>query len=50
MPRAAGIFFDSMASDYEVLEPWYEHLYASLHSVLRSELTSPAEAAQEATA
>src|SRR5215470_13661910 len=46
MARVAGDFFDSMAPGYEVLEPWYEHLYASLHSVLRSELTPPAEAAR----
>jgi SAM-dependent methyltransferase len=35
-----------MAAEYEVLEPWYEHLYASLHAVLRSELTPPADVAQ----
>ena len=35
-----------MAAGYEVLEPWYEHLYASLHAVLRSQLTPPADVAQ----
>jgi len=26
--------FDAMAPDYDVLEPWYEHLYARLHAIL----------------
>jgi ubiquinone/menaquinone biosynthesis C-methylase UbiE len=27
--------FDGMADDYDVLEPWYEHLYARVHAILR---------------
>ena len=42
MPRPAETFFDAMADGYDVLEPWYEHLYANLHAVLRRELTPPA--------
>ena len=30
--------FDAMADDYDVLEPWYEHLYARVHAILRDEL------------
>jgi len=30
--------FDAMAATYDVLEPWYEHLYAVLHEILRSAL------------
>jgi len=41
MPRHAGDFFDAMAADYDVLEPWYEHLYAQLHAVLRVALRPP---------
>jgi SAM-dependent methyltransferase len=41
MPRHAGDFFDAMAADYDVLEPWYEHLYARLHDVLRTALRLP---------
>lgn len=33
--------FDAMAEDYEVLEPWYEHFYATLHAVLRAALPPP---------
>ena len=36
-----GDFFDAMAADYEVLEPWYEHLYARLHALLRDALPRP---------
>src|SRR5678816_169509 len=43
MPRQAETFFDAMAGGYEVLEPWYEHLYATLHAVLRRELTPPVD-------
>jgi SAM-dependent methyltransferase len=32
-------FFDAMAASYAVLEPWYEHLYAELHRILRSVLS-----------
>ena len=41
MPRRAGDFFDAMAADYEVLEPWYEHLYAELHAIVRIALRPP---------
>ena len=34
MGRATARLFDAMAEDYDVLEPWYEHLYALLHSIL----------------
>jgi SAM-dependent methyltransferase len=30
--------FDGMADDYDVLEPWYEHLYARLHEILVEQL------------
>ena len=36
--------FDGMADDYDVLEPWYEHLYARLHAILRGALGQPARA------
>jgi SAM-dependent methyltransferase len=36
-----GRCFDAMAEDYEVLEPWYQHLYAALHEILRAELAPP---------
>ena len=26
--------FDAMAAEYDVLEPWYEHLYARVHAIL----------------
>lgn len=35
-----------MADGYESLEPWYEHLYASLHGLLREALASPSGMAQ----
>jgi MPBQ/MSBQ methyltransferase len=35
--------FDVMAASYDELEPWYEHLYAVLHDVLRASLTPPAD-------
>jgi len=44
MPRDSVTFFDTMAEGYEALEPWYEHLYAALHALLRAELSPPAEA------
>jgi MPBQ/MSBQ methyltransferase len=34
--------FDAMAASYDELEPWYEHLYAVLHDLVRSGLTPPA--------
>jgi MPBQ/MSBQ methyltransferase len=30
--------FDAMAASYDELEPWYEHLYAILHDLLRGSL------------
>jgi SAM-dependent methyltransferase len=33
--------FDAMAGAYEELEPWYEHLYARLHAILRDVLAPP---------
>ena len=33
-----GPFFDAMAASYDDLEPWYEHLYDTLHGLLRAEL------------
>ena len=38
----AGPFFDAMAASYDDLEPWYEHLYAVLHDLVRAELAPPA--------
>lgn len=40
----AGPFFDAIAASYDDLEPWYEHLYAMLHGVVRAELALPAGA------
>jgi SAM-dependent methyltransferase len=40
----AGPFFDAMAASYDDLEPWYEHLYAVLHGLVRAELAPPAGA------
>lgn len=34
--------FDGMAADYDELEPWYEHLYARVHAILRATLALPA--------
>jgi ubiquinone/menaquinone biosynthesis C-methylase UbiE len=31
--------FDAMADSYDALEPWYKHLYARLHTILRATLT-----------
>jgi len=42
VPTGPGPFFDAMAASYDDLEPWYEHLYAVLHGLVRAELTSPA--------
>jgi SAM-dependent methyltransferase len=41
VPTAATRFFDAMAAEYDVLEPWYEHLYATLDRILRSALAPP---------
>ena len=36
--REAARLFDAMADAYDGLEPWYEHLYARLHAILRGAL------------
>jgi SAM-dependent methyltransferase len=38
--------FDAMAGSYEDLEPWYEHLYATLHAILREALARPSRGAR----
>jgi SAM-dependent methyltransferase len=40
--------FDAMADSYEEFEPWYEHLYATLHAILREVLAPPAGARSRA--
>jgi MPBQ/MSBQ methyltransferase len=35
--------FDAMAASYDELEPWYEHLYAVLHDLVRAWLTPGAD-------
>jgi SAM-dependent methyltransferase len=35
MASAVAQLFDAMAPTYDDLEPWYEHLYALLHGILR---------------
>jgi SAM-dependent methyltransferase len=40
-----GRAFDEMAADYDELEPWYEHLYTRVHTVLRATLGQPRPAA-----
>ena len=35
MTSAVARLFDAMAPTYDELEPWYEHLYAVLHRILR---------------
>ncbi len=35
MTSAVAQLFDAMAPTYDDLEPWYEHLYAVLHGILR---------------
>src|SRR5262249_13099896 len=34
-PRDVARLFDGMAGIYHELEPWYEHLYAVLHALVR---------------
>ncbi len=41
MGRATARLFDAMAEDYDVLEPWYEHLYTLLHSIVLDTLAPP---------
>ncbi len=38
MPSTVADLFDAMADAYDELEPWYEHLYAVLHAILRREI------------
>jgi SAM-dependent methyltransferase len=42
VPTGPGPFFDAMAASYDDLEPWYEHLYAVLHALVRAELAPAA--------
>jgi predicted TPR repeat methyltransferase len=43
MDDVPGVF-DAMASTYDELEPWYEHLYARVHTIVREALPRPASA------
>ena len=45
IPGTARLF-DAMADEYEVLEPWYAHLYAVLHAIVRRALAPPADGAR----
>lgn len=38
MTSAVAQLFDAMAPTYDDLEPWYEHLYAVLHAILRERI------------
>jgi SAM-dependent methyltransferase len=40
MRSAVARLFDAMAETYDDLEPWYEHLYAVLHAILRETIGS----------
>jgi MPBQ/MSBQ methyltransferase len=42
MAATTARLFDAMAEEYDVLEPWYEHLYARLHRIVRDTL-APAD-------
>lgn len=42
LDREVARLFDAMASSYDELEPWYEHLYRALHAILLAELAPPA--------
>jgi SAM-dependent methyltransferase len=48
MDDSAARLFDAMADDYDVLEPWYEHLYAVLHPILLQALAPAARPAGRA--
>jgi SAM-dependent methyltransferase len=43
MEPTTARLFDAMAEDYDVLEPWYAHLYAVLHPLVCAELAPPAD-------
>jgi SAM-dependent methyltransferase len=38
MSEGVARLFDAMADSYDELEPWSEHLYATLHAIVRSAL------------
>jgi SAM-dependent methyltransferase len=38
--------FDAMAGSYDQLEPWYEHLYAVLHAIVRAQLPRSSSSAR----
>lgn len=38
MSRDVARLFDAMAASYDELEPWYEHLYVTLHAIAREVL------------
>ena len=40
-PATIANLFDAMAAEYDVLEPWYEHLYARVHALLAVHLAPP---------
>jgi MPBQ/MSBQ methyltransferase len=42
MGATAARLFDAMAEEYDVLEPWYEHLYARLHGIVQQTLAPTA--------
>jgi SAM-dependent methyltransferase len=51
MTSAVARLFDAMAETYDDLEPWYEHLYDVLHTILRDTIgraPSPAARALDA--
>jgi SAM-dependent methyltransferase len=41
VPTATARFFDRMAPIADVVEPWYEHVYARLRRILRAALRPP---------
>lgn len=45
MDDVVGVF-DAMAGTYDELEPWYEHLYARVHAIVREALPRPAVAGE----
>src|SRR5262245_29332846 len=44
MDAVPAHLFDAMADDYDVLEPWYDHLYERLHAILAAHLAPPPDA------
>ena len=46
MGQATARLFDAMAEEYDVLEPWYQHLYAAIHRILLDTLLPPRAAEQ----